>query len=48
MSNYCQVAVDYKQQKILLEWIRKMSLNYNCIKSVANHDIDIKSRIIKL
>ena len=42
------VAANKKHQKISLEWIREMSLNENCIKSVANHDIDIEPQIIEL
>lgn len=41
------VAANKKQQKISLEWIREQSLNENCIKSIANHDIDIKQQIIE-
>ena len=35
-------------QKISLEWIREQSLNENCIKSIANHDKDIKPQVIEL
>ncbi len=31
-----------------LEWIKKMSLDKNCIESLANHDVDIKPHIIRL
>lgn len=41
------VAANKKQQKISLEWIREMSLNENCLKSVANHDIDIEPQVIE-
>ena len=41
------VAANKKQQKISLEWIREQSLDENCIKSLANHDIDIKQQIIE-
>ena len=41
------VAANKKQQKISLEWIREMSLNENCLKSVASHDIDIEQQLIE-
>ena len=41
------VAANKKQQKTSLEWIREQSLDKNCIKSIANHDIDIKPYIIE-
>ena len=42
------IAANKKHQKISLEWIREQSLNENCIKSLANHDIDVKQQIIEL
>lgn len=42
------ICMDKSKQKISLEWIRKQSLDENCIESLANHDTEIKPHIIEL
>ncbi|MBR1373507.1 N-acyl homoserine lactonase family protein [bacterium] len=41
------IAANKEQQKISLNWIREQSLDKNCIKSIANHDADIKPQVIE-
>lgn len=40
------ISMDKEKQYKSLQWIRDMSLNENCIESLANHDSDIKHHII--
>ena len=42
------IADDKAAQKKSLAWIRDMSMNANCIESLANHDKDITPHIIEL
>ncbi len=42
------IAADKELQKQSLAWIREQSMDSNCIKSLANHDPDIKPHIIEL
>ena len=42
------IAADKKQQKESLAWIRKESLDPNCVESLANHDPDIAPHVIEL
>lgn len=41
------IATDRKKQKKSLEWIRTMSLDENCVESLASHDRDVRSHLIK-
>lgn len=42
------VAENKKQQYQSLEWIRKQSMDANCVESLANHDMEVKPHIIEL
>lgn len=42
------IADDKAAQKKSLQWIRKQSLNANCVESLANHDSDVQPHIIEL
>ena len=42
------IAADKELQKKSLAWIRKQSLDENCIESLANHDPDIAPHVIEL
>lgn len=42
------IALDKKEQKQSLAWIRKQSMNSNCIESLATHDRDVKPHVIEL
>lgn len=42
------IAVDKKQQYASLEWIRRQSMDSNCIESLANHDSKVSPHIIEL
>lgn len=42
------IADNRKEQLISLQWIREMSLNKNCIASLANHDAEIQPHVIAL
>ena len=42
------IADNRKQQLISLQWIREMSMDDNCIESLANHDAEIKPHTIEL
>ncbi|MBP3723062.1 MAG: MBL fold metallo-hydrolase [Selenomonadaceae bacterium] len=41
-------ALDEKQALNSLKWIRDMSLNENCVESLANHDADIVPHTVEL
>ena len=40
-------VLDSELKEVTCEWIREQSLNEKCIKSLANHDIDIKPQVIE-
>lgn len=42
------IASDRSEQMTSLEWIRRQSLDPNCIESLANHDPDIEPHVIEL
>lgn len=42
------ISLDRAKFAASLEWIREMSLNYQCIESLANHDPEIEPHIISL
>lgn len=42
------IADNRNQQLISLQWIREMSMDDNCIESLANHDAEIKPHTIEL
>lgn len=42
------IAADKQKQKMSLDWIRKQSLDENCVESIANHDVDVKPHVIDL
>lgn len=42
------IALDKKEQKRSLAWIREQSMNSNCIESLATHDVDVKPHVIEL
>lgn len=42
------IADNRKQQLASLEWIRQMSMNENCVESLANHDVETKPHEIVL
>lgn len=42
------IADNRKQQLASLEWIRQMSMNENCVESLANHDVETKPHVIVL
>ena len=42
------IADDKEKQKKSLEWIRKQSMNPDCVESLANHDPDVKPHFIEL
>ena len=35
-------------QRKSLQWIRKQSMDSNCVESLATHDTDIKLHVIEL
>ena len=42
------IADNRKQQLASLEWIRQMSMNENCVESLANHDVETEPHVIVL
>jgi len=42
------IAADKALQKQSLQWIRELSLDPDCVESLANHDPDIKPHVIEL
>lgn len=42
------IADNRKEQLTSLEWIREMSMNRNCVESLANHDTEIRPHVIEL
>lgn len=42
------IADNRKEQLMSLQWIREMSMNDNCVESLANHDIEVKPHMIEL
>lgn len=42
------IAAQREQQKKSLQWIRKQSLDPNCIESLANHGTAVKPHVIEL
>lgn len=42
------ISLDKKMSRKSLEWIRKQSLNKDCVESLANHDIDVVPHVILL
>ena len=42
------VSLDKEMQRKSLQWIRKQSMDANCIESLATHDTDIKPHVIEL
>lgn len=42
------IADNRKQQLASLEWIRQMSMNENCVESLANHDVEPRPHVIVL
>ena len=42
------IADNRKKQLSSLQWIREMSMDSNCIESLANHDIEVQPHIIEL
>ena len=42
------VSLDKEMQRKSLQWIRKQSMDANCIESLATYDTDIKPHVIEL
>lgn len=42
------IADNRKEQLASLQWIREMSMDDNCIGSLANHDAEINPHIVEL
>lgn len=42
------ICIDKEKQKRSLEWIRKESLDENCVESLANHDSSVQEHMIEL
>jgi hypothetical protein len=42
------IAADKNAQRESLAWIREQSLDPYCLASLANHDPDVKERLITL
>lgn len=42
------IADNRREQLLSLQWIREMSMNGDCVESLANHDVEIKPHIIEL
>ena len=42
------IAANRKNQMKSLEWIREMSMNENCIESLATHDANVKPHVIEI
>ena len=42
------IADNRQEQLASLEWIREMSMNGNCVESLANHDVEIHPHVIDL
>lgn len=42
------IADNRRKQLASLQWIREMSLNDDCVESLANHDVEVQPHIIEL
>lgn len=42
------IADNRKEQLASLQWIREMSMNPDCIESLANHDADVQPHVVEL
>lgn len=42
------IADNRKEQLSSLQWIRRMSMNDNCVETLANHDVEIEPHTIEL
>lgn len=42
------IAANRKNQMKSLEWIREMSMNENCIESLATHDPNVKPHVVEI
>lgn len=42
------IADNRQEQLASLQWIREMSMNGNCVESLANHDVDVSPHVIEL
>ncbi|MDE6086743.1 MAG: hypothetical protein K2G40_10135 [Muribaculaceae bacterium] len=42
------IAANRKNQMKSLEWIREMSMNENCVESLATHDPNVKPHVVEI
>lgn len=42
------IADNRSEQRTSLQWIREMSMNPDCVESLANHDADVWPHVIEL
>lgn len=42
------IADNRSEQRTSLQWIREMSMNPDCVESLANHDADVRPHVIEL
>ena len=42
------IADNRRKQLASLQWIREISLNDDCVESLASHDVEVQPHIIEL
>ena len=42
------IADNRSEQRTSLQWIREMSMNPDCVESLANHDAGVRPHVIEL